>query len=382
MATAPRLEIVDAGILFINPDPSRYHVFASHAHPLQRSAAEFIATYQRGAALYATDLQIALTRSHDGGVTWSDEGPIHDRSHDERPYSYHDGFLSQTRDGALHVLAFRIDRTDPERPMFSPSGGIIDLEIVRFSSTDGGRSWTPPLPVRLPLGLHATPSNPIVELPNGDWLAMLDQWHGQDEPGPYRPRMIAITSSDRGATWSAPYTFADGNADRIGFWHGKTILLQDGRLYSTFWTADMSDTRVGAIDRPIHQTFSTPNQRRPAIPSSTGLPGQTQWPAELPGGQLAMITTRRLCEQPGFTVALSLDGGQSWDPERQVRVWDATGWTNLGVHVPDVYPHSHDTVAFGAPTLMTTTQGELYASWWCTYASITHIRWARLRLTS
>jgi hypothetical protein len=64
-----------------------------------------------------------------------------------------------------------------------------------------------------------------------------------------------------------------------------------------------------------------------------------------------------------------------------VRLWDATGWTHLGINAPEVYPHSHDTVAFGAPTLLATLEGDLYASWWCTYASITHIRWARLRTT-
>ena len=60
--------------------------------------------------------------------------------------------------------------------------------------------------------------------------------------------------------------------------------------------------------------------------------------------------------------------------------WDATGWTHLGVSSPDKYPHSHDTIAFGAPTLMTTLESDLYASWWCTYASLTHNRWARLRV--
>jgi hypothetical protein len=77
---------------------------------------------------------------------------------------------------------------------------------------------------------------------------------------------------------------------------------------------------------------------------------------------------------------LSEDGGRRWDVENQVRLWDATGWTHIGIPIPDRYPHSHDTIAFGAPTLMTTQEGELYASWWCTYASLTHIRWARLRV--
>jgi hypothetical protein len=75
---------------------------------------------------------------------------------------------------------------------------------------------------------------------------------------------------------------------------------------------------------------------------------------------------------------LSEDGGVTWDLENQIRLWDATGWTRIGHNSADKYPRSHDTIAFGAPTLMTTTGGDLYASWWCTYASLTHIRWARL----
>jgi hypothetical protein len=78
-------------------------------------------------------------------------------------------------------------------------------------------------------------------------------------------------------------------------------------------------------------------------------------------------------------IALSEDDGRTWNVEDQVRLWDATGWTHLGINQADKYPNSHDTIAFGAPTLHTLPDGDLYATWWCTLASITHIRWARLR---
>jgi len=53
-------------------------------------------------------------------------------------------------------------------------------------------------------------------------------------------------------------------------------------------------------------------------------------------------------------------------------------WTHIGLESRDRYPRSHDTIAFGAPSLFTTTSGELVASWWCTHASLTHLRWARI----
>lgn len=374
-----RLTVLDSGILFINPDPSRYHVFASHAHPVQLSAMEFVSTYQRGSAIYAADVNIALARSTDGGRTWTHERFLRPPGADDRSYSYHDGFLTHLDDGTLVVLAFRVDRTDPERPIFGPTGGMVAIESVLLFSQDGGRSWSAPQVVVLPAGVIVTPANPIVELADGRWLATFDQWHGFDEPGPYQPRMLAIVSSDRGRSWGEPSVLADGNAAGIGYWHGKTITLANGQLYSTFWTADLTDPVAGPRDLPMHHAFGDPTGQVWSVPTPTTVPAQTHWPAELPGGRLAAIYTRRDVERPGFIVVLSEDGGRTWDLDKQVQLWDATGWTHLGISAPEVYPHSHDTIAFGAPTLLTTLDGDLYASWWCTYASITHIRWARLR---
>ena len=70
---------------------------------------------------------------------------------------------------------------------------------------------------------------------------------------------------------------------------------------------------------------------------------------------------------------LSEDGGRTWNLEGQVRLWDATGWTHIGIPILDKYPRSHNTIGFGAPTLMTTLEGDLYASWWCTYNSLRHV---------
>jgi hypothetical protein len=176
-------------------------------------------------------------------------------------------------------------------------------------------------------------------------------------------------------------TLADGASIGKGFWHGKTIRLADDRLYTLYWAADMTQPDKGAVNLPIHYSIAEKDGAVWPMPQPTSLPGQTNWPAQLADGTLSAIYTVREESQPGFMVATSLDGGKNWEMEDQVRVWDATGWTHIGISSPEKYPRSHDTIAFGAPTLMTTMDGDLYASWWCTYASLTHIRWARLRLT-
>ncbi|CAN5470362.1 hypothetical protein BH10CHL1_BH10CHL1_36380 [soil metagenome] len=375
-----RLELTDSGILFINADPAHYHVFASHAHPLQLSAQEFIATYQRGDGMYATNANMALSRSLDGGVTWTAEGFLYDKADDERAYSYHDGFLSQLRDGTLVVFAFRANRSESAKPMFSPSGGLIENEPVLLFSQDGGHTWTKPRPIQLPAGLVATPASTIVELADGRWLATFDQWHAYDDDRPYKPIMLACFSADRGQTWTDMTVMADGAAVGKGFWHGKTIRLHDDRLFTLYWAADMTQPDKGAVNLPIHYAITDKAGAHWPMPQPTSIVGQTNWPAQLPDGKLAAIYTLRDAAQPGFLAVLSEDEGQTWDLDHQVRLWDATGWTHIGISTPDKYPRSHDTIAFGAPTLMPTLDGELYASWWCTYASITHVRWARLRV--
>jgi hypothetical protein len=373
------LKLVDTGILFINPDPSRYHVWAATAHPVALSETEFIATYQRGAAMYAADSDMAVTRSHDGGITWAHERFICDKQGDDRPYSYHDAMLGRMKDGTLVALGFRIDRTDPDQPMFSAEGGLLPVENVLFTSSDNGATWQGPRVIELPGGLNLTPACPIIELHDGRWLATFDRFKHYDDSEPYQPLMVGFFSSDKGATWGDMVVVADGAPEGKGFWHGRTIPLSDGRLYTMFWAADMTNESTGPINLPNHVSIASADGKDWPMPQAVNLPGQTNYPAQLPDGRLAAVYTWREADQPGTMIALSADGGLTWDVEHQVRLWDATGWTHLGINQADKYPNSHDTIAFGAPTLHTLPDGDLYATWWCTFASITHIRWARLR---
>src|SRR5438445_10898652 len=80
-------------------------------------------------------------------------------------------------------------------------------------------------------------------------------------------------------------------------------------------------------------------------------------------------------------VAASGDGGRSWDLERQVIVWDAVGQEFLGVTHKPTYPSSHDNIAFGKPNLARLPGGDLIASWWCTQACVSHLRYARVAVT-
>ncbi len=370
------MRLVDEGVIFRNPDPGNRHSSALFPNPLELPSGELICCYNRGSALYAIDLTFHLARSGDGGRTWSDQGPITARRLDERPYSYHNPFVSQMRDGTLIIGAFRSDRSDPERPMFNATtGGLYEPEIILLRSDDEGRSWGPPEVIALPPGIVATPAAAVIELADGSWFWPFDQWKSFDEQGPYLPRTLGFFSHDRGRTWGDLLTYADGAPEGLGFWHGKPIMLHDGRLAVLYWAAEMAS----GANLPNHVSFSSATAQRWSPPTPTNLPGQTNALLDLGSGRLCAVYTLREGEQPGIMAARSEDGGLSWDLDGQLRLWDATGRDRLGVASLESYPRSHDTIAFGAPAALRLADGDLYATWWCMEAAIVHVRWARLR---
>jgi hypothetical protein len=188
--------------------------------------------------------------------------------------------------------------------------------------------------------------------------------------------VVGLFSEDAGATWGDPVVVSDGRAEGKGYWHGQLTRMRDDRLFTLFWSAEMEPMR----DLPLHRSMGTPGAREWSRPEATNIPGQTNQAADLGDGRMMAVYTWREAERPGFYAALSQDGGLSWDLENQVCLWDATGRDKLGVEAPDAYPRSHDTIAFGAPRLTVLGDGDLMATFWCTEMSITHVRYARLRV--
>jgi sialidase-1 len=373
-----KLELLDSGVIYRNPNPGYQYTFACHSHIVQLSPQELLCTYQRGQARDSVDCVMAQARSTDGGKTWTDEGLLRNPKRDKAPYSYHGPVLTRLDGSALVVTAIRIDRSDPDKPLYNEkTGGVLPSDTILLHSKDNGKTWSTPRVLSFPEGLLLTPSCPIVVLKDGVWFLSTDQWHAFDDPGPYRPRTVGLFSTDRGRTWNTPVTFADGSKAGKGHWHGRIIRLRDDRLFTLLWTAKTN----GGGDLPLHACYGSADGREWSEPQPTNIPGQTNWPVDLGDGRMVDIYTVRETKPPGFFVTVSKDGGRTWDLDRQLLIWDATGRDKIGVHAPQSYPRSHDTIAYGAPTATVLHNGEILVSFWCTEMSVTQIRYARLRLT-
>src|SRR5262249_53751211 len=106
------IEVRDTGIVYRNPKP---HLRADNTwHPsiVLREDGELLVTFDRGQAPESLDYRTWLTRSADGGHTWSP--PVRLIDDDASRRSSHTLRMGQAADGTLMAIGVRFYRDDPE----------------------------------------------------------------------------------------------------------------------------------------------------------------------------------------------------------------------------------------------------------------------------
>ncbi len=370
-----RLRILSEGILYRNPNPGfkAECAFLPNVAPL--SDTEVMCFYRLGQALYSVDGRLAKLRSTDGGETWAAEGAVWDPRDDDKPYSYSAPHASRFRDGTMVLLAFRVDFSDPDLPMFNPdTGGSRPVETVLFRSEDDGHTWSEPEVLDMPYGGLPNAPSQIIELNDGRWWLGCELWKSWDDTSPLHIKGLYMISDDKGKSWTDPIDLPSASDTAKMYSHSRYTQMLDGRIAALQWTQEIGTAK----DFDLHFTVSDETATHWGYPTHTGIVGQTSWMADMGGGLLVAAYTSREGMRPGINVILSEDEGETWDFENQATIWDAVGQEYLGVVHKPSYPASHDNIAYGKPNTARLPNGEIICSWWCTQACVTHSRFARL----
>ncbi len=313
------MRIVDAGVITRSaPGAAR----ATYTFPalLARRDGSLLLTCRRGSDKDCADEWVELYRSDDGGRRWT-------RTECEFPAAKVEGarssfrvcYLTELDEGRLLAASMWIDReTHPGAPLFNPrTEGCLPMGVFLADSFDGGRSWSDWRQVELPTDI-GPPSltNPLIKLDNGGLLLSVETNKHYDDEAKWYQRVVALRSSDGGASWGAPTDAGYDPSGRIFHWDLRVGLAADGRLVSFAWVYDTVAGRYGQIRRRL----SADSGRTWSAAQSIGIADQAGHPAILPDGRVVLAWVDRF-GSGSIRARLAARADAEFDPASEVVIY-------------------------------------------------------------
>ncbi len=243
----------------------------------------FIA-FRAGTDKDAADGNAYLMHSDDGGDTWSEPVAPFDTTHDGAPGSLRGAYVSHVGDDRLIAVTLWIDRSDPDKPLFSPeTEGLLPCRNVLYESHDQGDNWSP-LSVVDTSNWEGLPSlcAPVIRADDSTLAVFLERNKTYDDPRPWHAQAVVKFSRDGGRTWPDHAVVASHPQGKRYCWDQRTCVMPDGRILNLFWTFDRELGR----DVTIHRAESNNGGRDWTEPMDMQITGQIAWPLGLPDGRL------------------------------------------------------------------------------------------------
>lgn len=288
----------------------------------------------------AKDLQehmdIGLSRSTDGGQTWSTPKPIMDMGqHGGKPQNQNGcsdpNILVDTRTGTIFVTALWT-HGKPGTHQWTGKGSEPGLDIHQTSqfmlvrSSDHGITWS------APENLTSSLKNPAWHLfapAPGNGITLTDgtlviPTQGRDSNG--LPFSNITTSTDRGNTWTvSPPARTDTTESAVAQTSSGTLLLsmRDNRN-----RADKSNTNGRALSTTsnLGKTWQTHPADHNALPEPVCMASLISH--TLPDGRhlLLFSNPRDKHHRRNITIQASLDDGLTWPEKHHLLLDDSTGY--------------------------------------------------------
>ena len=371
------IEVIELNTIFANPRPELRSQGAWHPSLVQLGGSDWLCSFDIGQAPESHDYATHLSRSSDGGHTWT--VPTRLLPTEPSPRATHSVRLGRLRDGRLLGIGARFLRDDPDSGLINHPGlGYTDMELIATASTDAGATWTRPVVLEPPMAGPFETCHPPLELTSGRILWPTSTWMRWDGSTPEGMRAVALVSDDGGLTWPSSLEVLDQWDRGIVTWEQSITQLADGRLLAAVWSLDVHD----GTTLPTLAMLAGPADPSFGKPLATGIRAQTTKLASL-GGRTVLAVYRR-DDEPGLwgSVAHISDAGDRWETLSSVRLWSGArsgmdGRVSVGEEL--------SALQFGYPSIVI-EEGNLggmrraAVAFWCTEHGVTGIRLLRLRI--
>jgi sialidase-1 len=343
------MQLLEDLTIYANPDPllvSRQAIFPGI---VQLPGGELLAMFSIGQAFDAADMRSYVSRSADGGRSWS--APVRMNSAETTPEESESFKPLLLSDGTLLAAGYVFVRPTPLTPVVDPATfALLPLRNKVSRSSDGGHTWSVPEYFSVegqPLEL----SGPAIQLASGRVVAATAPFH----LGKTGHAGWIIASDDKGVSWrklSEFYRSPDGN---VASWECRLAEISPGTVAVIFWAYD----NASGANLANHVVVSDDGGESfgPAI--DTGIRGQASNILALEGERVLTIHAHREAPVGLMLRRVNLAGG-GFAVEEELNLFQSEA---MGSNSADIRKQ-FGSLKFGQPSLLRLADGHLLAACW------------------
>jgi sialidase-1 len=343
------MQRLDEFTIYQNPDPLLVSRQATFPGIVQMPDGELVAIFSVGQAFDAADTRAHMSRSTDGGHSWSP--PVRLNTHETNPEESETFKPLLLRDGSLLAAGYVFVRPTPLTPVVDPATfELLRLRNKMSFSSDGGRNWTVPDYFDID-GAPLELSGPCIELSSGRIVGAAAPF----DLGKTGHAGWIIASDDKGRNWRKLSEFYRSPGGNVSTFESRICELAPGRLAVIFWAYD----NAAGVNLTNHVVLSNDGGESfgPAI--DTGIKAQASNLMPLGGDRLLTIHSHR--EAPVGLVVRRVDiSGDGFRVEAELDLFKND---TMGSNSADI-KQQFGSLKFGQPSLLRLQSEEILAACW------------------
>ncbi|MEO7651396.1 MAG: sialidase family protein, partial [Bryobacteraceae bacterium] len=303
------------------------------------AAGEILCVFMVQSKLGINDFVPLMTRSTDGGLTWTEPAPVF------APEITAAWSIFCSVGPGLFLHGIRTAIGEPGESFWSDeTQGMKQNEVFWSRSPDDGKSWTAPTPIPMDGPGSAEAPCPLTVTRSGRWIAAYSPYNTFDASEQViRERVVIAYSDDQGRTWSHrdALRFSEPQSGGAEAWIAE---LSDGRLLAASWHVD----HTGKHDFPNAFALSEDAGSTWTSTASTGTLGQSISLTPLPGERMLLVYNQRKHGEPGVWLAVAHPTPEDFGIDHNAIAWHARRTTQHGTSAG----HSEWTdFSFGEPSI-------------------------------